>query len=146
MASFAAMDVSASALTAERFHMEVVASNLANASSTRSARGGPYRRLMAVMAANEERWDPAHPGNAATTFAGAGVRVLGVMEDPSDLPLRYDPGHPDAGPDGYVAMPNVDPAVEMVDLIAASRAYEANVTALNAAKQMAMKALEIGRA
>lgn len=143
MASFQAMDISASGLSAERMRMEVIASNLANATSTRSSRGGPYRRLLTVLSADEQRLQGT---NSRTSFAGAGVRVLGVVEDPSPFALRYDPTHPDANAEGYVAMPNVEPATEMVDLITASRAYEANVTALNAAKQMAMKALDIGKA
>jgi flagellar basal-body rod protein FlgC len=146
MASFYAMDISASGLSSERMRAEVIASNLANASSTRSSRGGPYRRLLTVLSANEERWQPGRSVHGRARFAGVGVSVLGIVEDSSPLPMRYDPSHPDADAEGYVTMPNVDPAMEMVDLITASRAYEANVTALNAAKQMAMKALDIGRA
>lgn len=145
MGLFRSLDISASGLTAERLRMDVIAGNVANASSTRSNQGGAYRRLMTILAAQEQP-DDVHRPSGASTFSGAGVRVLRVVEDGSPLPLIYNPAHPDAGPDGYVQMPNVNPVTEMVDLIAATRAYEANITMVNAAKQMAMKALEIGRA
>lgn len=145
MSLFRGLDISASGLTAERLRMDVIAGNVANAASTRSDRGGPYRRLMTQLAPEERvGFLPTSPG--IDSFAGLGVRVLSVVEDPSPLPSIYDPTHPDAGPDGYVLMPNVNPVVEMVDLITATRAYEANATVFNAAKQMAMKALEIGKA
>jgi len=133
--------ISASGMTAERLRMDTIANNLANANTTRTAAGGPYRRQVPVFAARE-RGLRSGPGG----FAGAGVRVVGIRHDPGPPRLVYDPSHPDAGPDGYVAMPNVDVVREMVDLISASRAYEANVAAFNTAKSMAMRALEIGRA
>lgn len=139
---FRGLDISGSGLTAERLRMDVIASNVANASSTRSDQGGAYKRLVAVLEARGGSYGSL--GEAG--FSGAGVRVSRVIEDPSPLRLVYDPTHPDARPDGYVEMPNVNPVMEMVDLIAAARAYEANVTVLNASKQMAMKALDIGRA
>ncbi len=132
--------ISASGMTAERLRMDTIANNLANANTTRTADGGPYRRQVPVFAARETAV-LARPGG----FAG-GVRVLGIRHDPSPPRMVYDPAHPDANEEGYVAMPNVDVVREMVDLITASRAYEANVTAFNTAKSMAMRALDIGRA
>ncbi|NLN19605.1 MAG: flagellar basal body rod protein FlgC [Firmicutes bacterium] len=138
---FRSFDISASGLTAERLRMDVIAGNVANANSTRSDRGGAYRRLMVVL--QERSFGPSAPHER---FSGAGVRVFRIAEDPSPLPLVYNPSHPDARPDGYVEMPNVNPVAEMVDLIAAARAYEANVTVFNASKEMAKRALDIGRA
>src|SRR5690606_8783569 len=130
--------ISASGMTAERLRMDTIANNLANANTTRTADGGPYRRQVPVFAVRETGLG-ARPGR----FTGGGVRVVGIRHDPGPPRLVYDPSHPDAGPDGYVAMPNVDLVREMVDLITASRAYEANVTAFNTAKSMAMRALDI---
>ncbi|MBO8141911.1 MAG: flagellar basal body rod protein FlgC [Firmicutes bacterium] len=135
-----AFSISASGMTAERVRMDTIANNLANANTTRTPEGGPYRRQVPVFAARE--W----PSWQRMGFAGAGVRVVAIREDPGPFRLVYDPHHPDAGPDGYVRMPNVDVVREMVDLISATRAYEANVSAFNAAKTMAMRALDIGRA
>jgi len=141
------MDISASGLTAERLRLDVIANNLANANSTRTSSGGPYVRQVAVVASR-----PAETGTGTAAsndprgLTGSGVRVLGIANDPSPPVLKYDPSHPDADEAGYVSMPNVNVVTEMVDLISATRAYEANVTALNAAKQMILKALEIGRA
>ena len=133
-----ALAISASGLAAEQLRLDLVAGNLANLSTTRAAGGGPYRRRVAVFA---EKLLEASGG-----FRGRGVKVAGVVADPSPPQVVYDPGHPDADASGYVALPNVNVVNEMVDLITATRAYEANVTVLNAAKAMAMKALEIGRA
>jgi flagellar basal-body rod protein FlgC len=148
MGMFDALEVSASALTAERLRMDVTAQNLANAQTTRGADGQPYRRKEVVLA---ERSAQASFG---ATLAGAmsrrdgnpgGVQVAAIAEDPTPLKRVYDPGHPDADAQGYVMMPNVDPVAEMVDLISAQRAYEANVTAMQAAKQMFTKTLELLR-
>jgi flagellar basal-body rod protein FlgC len=148
MGMFDALEISASGLTAERMRMDVVAENLANAQTTRGANGQPYRRKEIVL---QER--PAEGGFGAA-LAGAmgarrgrpaGVEVARVAEDQTPLKRVYDPGHPDADAAGYVEMPNVDPVAEMVDLISAQRAYEANVTAMQAAKQMFAKTLEILR-
>jgi len=128
---FGAIDISASALTAERLRLDVIAENLANAGTTRTAEGGPYRRKVVLFA----------PRGGV-----GGVRVVGIARDPSPFRLRYDPGHPDADAAGYVRLPNVDVVKEMVDLITATRAYEANVTAIGAAKAMFQRALDIGRA
>jgi len=142
---FTAMDVSASALTAERTRMNIISSNLANANSTRTAEGGPYKRKDAVFAA-----DPGKPsfGSTLSRISGrqpTGVQVTQIVEDQSAPRLKYDPHHPDADQSGNVALPNVNVVEEMADMITASRAYEANVTAVQAAKAMAMKTLELGR-
>ena len=144
MGLFDAINASGSGLTAERLRMDVVAENLANAQTTRGADGQPYRRKEVVL---QER-----PGSfgaslsaAMTKSSGAGVQVAGVVEDQTQLKRVYDPGHPDADADGYVSMPNVDTVTEMVDLIGAQRAYEANVTAMQAAKQMFSRTLELLR-
>ena len=134
---FRSFDISASGLSAQRLRMETIANNLANVNTTRTAAGGPYRRQMPVFAARE----PVRGG-----WGAGGVRVLGIVEDDDPPRLVYDPGHPDAGEDGYVRFPNVNVVTEMVDMISASRAYEANVAALSAARAMAASALEIGRA
>ncbi|HHT26246.1 MAG TPA: flagellar basal body rod protein FlgC [Firmicutes bacterium] len=147
MPLFRTIDISASGLTAERLRMDVIASNIANANSTRSPNGTAYRRLIAVLEAAETEDGKARRSlRQADLFRGAGVRVGSVAADQSPLQTIYDPTHPDADAAGYVTLPNVNPVTEMVDLIAATRAYEANVTVLNATKQMALKALEIGKA
>ncbi|SMB93970.1 flagellar basal-body rod protein FlgC [Thermanaeromonas toyohensis ToBE] len=133
--------ISASGLTAERLRLDLIASNLANIYTTRTARGGPYRRKVAIFA-ERLRELKGIPGPQAP---GYGVRVVGIAEDNTPPRLVYDPTHPDADTRGYVALPNINVVNEMIDLITASRAYEANVIAFNAAKSMALKALEIGR-
>ena len=149
MSMFGALNISASGLTAERLRMDVTAENLANAQTTRSAGGGPYRRKEVVL---QQAQGGGFAGRLATAMGGAGtqarpggVQVAGVVEDGTAPRRVYDPGHPDADAQGYVAMPNVDTVAEMVDLIAASRAYEANVTAMQAAKQMYAKTLDLLR-
>jgi flagellar basal-body rod protein FlgC len=146
MGMFDAMEISASGLTAERMRMDVTAQNLANAQTTRGADGQPYRRKEVVLA---ERHDQGSFGAALTgAMSGgkpAGVEVAAIAEDQTPLKQVYDPSHPDADANGYVQMPNVDTVAEMVDLISAQRAYEANVTAMQAAKQMFSKTLELLR-
>jgi len=137
--SLAAFDISASGLSAERLRMEVVANNIANASVTRTPEGGPYRRKDVVFeAALAERASPGSTGLA-------GVRTVGIVEDLSELPKRHDPGHPDADADGFVTMPNVNLPVEMVNLITATRAYEANLKAAQSFVDMNQQALAIVR-
>ncbi|MBO8167970.1 MAG: flagellar basal body rod protein FlgC [Thermoanaerobacteraceae bacterium] len=131
------MAISASALTAERLRMDLIASNIANINTTRTEDGGPYRRKVAVF-------EEVLQKNMQGQVEGAGVRVVAIKEDPSPFQMKYDPTHPDANEEGYVAMPNVNIVKEMVDLIATTRAYEANVTVLNASKNMAVQALKIG--
>ena len=144
MSMFKAMDVSASGLTAQRFRMDVISENIANMDTTRTDTGEPYRRRVTVFEQQPGDSFSSYLSSAASGATG-GVRVVGVTEDPSPLKLEYDPTNPDANAEGYVQKPNVDVVTEMVDMISASRAYEANVTALNASKDMYMKALEIGR-
>lgn len=139
MSVFKAFRISASGLTAERLRMDTIANNLANANTTRTEEGGPYRRQVPIFAPILDRY--LQGGNQV----GQGVQVVGVVEEDSPPRLVYDPQHPDANEDGYVEMPNVHVVKEMVDLITATRAYEANIVALNAAKSMAQRALEIGR-
>lgn len=145
MGFFRSIDISASGLTAQRLRMDVIAQNIANVSTTRTAEGGPYRRRYTVFQqAGGDDFAAAY-NDALRGTAGSGVRVDAILEDDSDFKLVYDPTNADADENGYVSMPNVDVADEMVDMISASRAFEANVTALNAIKSMAVKALEIGR-
>lgn len=142
---FSAMNVSASALSAERTRMNLISSNLANANATRTPEGGPYKRKDAVFAATpvEERFAKALDGAANREIRQ--VEVQQVVEDQSPPRIQYDPSHPDANPQGYVAMPNVNVIEEMADMIGASRTYEANVTAVQTAKSMALKTLEISK-
>ena len=142
---FTSMNVSSSGMTAERTRMNLISSNIANANSTRTQEGGPYKRKDPVFAAV-----PANAGfNAVLDRNGNAnlkkVEVTQIREDQSPPRLQYDPTHPDADAQGYVALPNVNVIEEMVDMVSATRAYEANVTAAQAAKSMAMKTLELLR-
>lgn len=128
--------ISASGLTAERLRLDLVAGNVANMNTTRTSEGGPYRRRVPVF--TEMLADAAPPAD--------GVRVAGIYLDPSPPRLVYDPQHPDADARGYVSLPNINIVNEMVDLITATRSYEANAAVLNGSKAIAMRALEIGRA
>ena len=142
MAFLSNLNISASALTAQRLRMDVIAENIANATTTRTADGTPYRRKYTVMQEQQVSFSD-HFAASKIKMTGGGVKVAQISEDPSDFKLVYDPQHPDANEDGYVSMPNVDTAREMVDFISASRTYEANITMLNATKNMATKALEL---
>nr|WP_092068358.1 flagellar basal body rod protein FlgC [Dendrosporobacter quercicolus]NSL47067.1 flagellar basal body rod protein FlgC [Dendrosporobacter quercicolus DSM 1736]SDL74779.1 flagellar basal-body rod protein FlgC [Dendrosporobacter quercicolus] len=144
MGMFDAINSAASGLSAERLRMDVISNNIANVNTTRTAAGGAYRRQVVQF----------EPRAGQASFAqilseqlesGQGVRAVGITADQSPLRNVYDPGHPDANAEGYVQMPNVNVVAEMVDMITATRAYEANVTSVNAAKNMAMQALEIGK-
>jgi flagellar basal-body rod protein FlgC len=137
----AALNASASALTAERTRIEVSVSNIANAESTRGPDGQPYRRRDVVLAS-----DPSQSFEAALGQAGvAGVKVAAVVEDQSPFKRRYDPSHPDADQEGFVAMPNVDTPEEMVNMLSASRAYQANLTAIGLIRDLVEKSLELGK-
>ena len=147
---FTGLDASASGLTAQRLRLDVIAGNIANVDSTRTPEGGPFKRQLMVFASKNEfdaRKFPFLPMKIKTQMEqpGEGVRVLEIMKDPSPPRLKYDPGHPDANQEGYVAYPNIDVIKEMVDMISASRAYEANIMAMNSAKSIASKALSIGK-
>lgn len=143
---FRSMDISASALTAQRYRMDVIGENVANATTTRTAEGTPYRRKYVIF---EERNQPYLFSDwlqaSQERIGGAGVRVIDMGEDQSPFKLVYDPSHPDANGEGYVEYPNVDLEKEMVDFIAATRSYEANITVINNYKNIAMKALELSR-
>jgi flagellar basal-body rod protein FlgC len=132
---FTAMEVSASGLAAERTRINVAASNLANAQTTQAEGGGPYKRKDVVLAS-------ANIPNAGDV---KGVAVQQITQDPNPPRLEYDPGHPHADARGYVAYPNINPVEEMVDMITASRAYEAGITTMSTAVSMAERALGIGR-
>jgi flagellar basal-body rod protein FlgC len=131
MGLFDAIDVAGSGLTAQRLQMDVTAGNLANAETTRGANGQPYRRREVVL---QEATGGSFGAALASARAAGGVQVAGIVEDPTPPRRVYDPGHPDADAQGYVSLPNVNPVTEMVDLISASRSYEADVTAMQAAK------------
>lgn len=148
MGIFNAINLSATGLTAQRLRMDVIAKNIANASTTRTENGLPYRRQVVIFEENcrNKAFSQFLSEESRRLFLkDGGVKVKGIVDDKSPFKRIYDPGHPDADAEGYVLMPNVDAVVEMVNMISAARAYEANVTALNATKGMAQKALEIGR-
>jgi flagellar basal-body rod protein FlgC len=144
MSLFDAIDTAASGLSAERLRMDVTAENLANAQTTRGADGQPYRRKVVELQQAGGGFGASLSG-ALQRGGDAGVRVAGIAQDATPNRLVYDPGHPDADARGYVSMPNVQPVTEMVDLISASRAYEANVTVMQTAKSMFAKTLELLR-
>ncbi|WP_031410434.1 flagellar basal body rod protein FlgC [Geobacillus vulcani] len=150
MSLFQSLNISASALTAQRLRMDVIASNIANADTTRArlvnGQWEPYRRKMVIIEPRSGSFSGYLQAALGRADGGdGGVRVREIVDDPAPFKLVYDPDHPDASADGYVRLPNVDPLKEMVDLIGATRSYEANVTVLNASKGMLMKALEIGK-
>jgi flagellar basal-body rod protein FlgC len=141
-----AMETSSSGMAVQRYRMNIIASNIANAQTTRTPEGGPYRRREVIFGALPPQRtfeevlrsevkpdDPLH------------AKVLGVAVDERPPLLKYDPAHPDSNEEGYVAMPNIDPLEEMVNMMLATRSYQANVAAFNATKSMALRALEIGR-
>jgi flagellar basal-body rod protein FlgC len=145
MGMFDAIDIAASGLTAERLRMDVTAENLANAQSTRTPGGGPYRRKVVVLQQAQTGFAGELAGVIGSSSAPAGVEAAGIVDDKDPLRRVYDPGHPDADAEGYVLMPNVNPVSEMVDLIDASRAYQANVTALQTTKTAFTKTIELLR-
>nr|WP_209122468.1 flagellar basal body rod protein FlgC [Alkalihalobacillus sp. BA299] len=147
---FNGLNISASSLTAQRLRMDVISANMANAESTRAhfvdGEWQPYRRKMVVMQPNQQNFSSyLNKAMNHSDNPGEGVKVSRIIEDQTPFKMMYQPEHPDADEDGYVKLPNVDPLREMVDLMSATRSYEANVTTLNATKNMLMKALEIGR-
>jgi flagellar basal-body rod protein FlgC len=125
--------------------MNVISSNLANANTTRTIQGGPYKRKDVVFAAQQGSGTFQNMLQSQANSTLSEVRVVGIITDPRPPQLKYDPQHPDANKQGYVAMPNVNIVEEMVNMISATRSYEASVAAINATKSMALKALEIGR-
>ena len=148
MSMFGGMEISGSALTAQRLRMNVTAENIANAETTKGADGNPYRRKEVTLQSVGQAGgfgSQLSRAMGASGVAPGGVQATEITEDQTNGKLVYDPSHPDADEQGYVRMPNVDTVTEMVDLIDAQRAYEANVTAMSAAKQMFAKTLEILR-
>lgn len=142
---FSSMRVSASGLEAQMKRMNTISSNIANAETTRGVDGGPYKKKDAVLAAETDRESFGEILQNRLDEEVQGVRVTDIAEDQKPPRLVYNPNHPDANAEGYVAMPNVNTVEEMANMISAQRSYEANVTAMNSAKAMAQKALEIGR-
>lgn len=142
---FSNFDVSASGLTAQRTRMDVISDNLANVDTTRTSDGGPYRRKVPVFRSRSQgnNFSRILQQEMDSDGGSRGVEISRIREDDSSLKRVHRPEHPDADEDGYVEMPNVDITSEMVDMINASRSYEANITALNTSKDMAMKALNI---
>lgn len=152
MAFFNTMNIAATGLTANRLRMDTIAENMANAQTTRTADGGPYRRKTVLFEEIRDN-DPFSVvfnnifggGRNVPAPQGMGVRVTNIVEDESPGPIVYDPTHPDADEYGYVRMPNVNIVVEMVNMIAAARAYEANITAMGTARTLTQRTLEIGQ-
>jgi flagellar basal-body rod protein FlgC len=142
---FDAIDASSSGLSAQRLRMNLISGNLANVNTTRTREGGPYRRKEAIFAAQplEESFKKVLADRQKKQLSI--VKVSRVIEDSNPPVMKYDPQHPDADEKGYVAMPNINVMEEMVNMISATRGYEANVSALKAAKEMASRALEIGK-
>lgn len=139
------LNISGSGLTAQKLRMDVISQNIANAEVTRTEEGTPYRRKMVVLSSINGGGSFRDALDKAAKAQAGGVKVQRVIEDQSPLVPVYNPNHPDANEEGYVMLPNVNTAQEMIDMLGASRAYEANVTAFNATKSMVLKALEIGR-
>jgi flagellar basal-body rod protein FlgC len=151
MGIFSSINIAATGMSAERFRSDVIADNIANVNTTRTAEGGPFRRSRVIMRPRVESpyWRSPFLPESMDNGVGRGVRVAEVQKDyATENPLRYDPTHPDAiktGPRaGYVELPNVDVVTEMVDMISASRAYEANASIIEGSKAMFQRALDIG--
>ncbi len=142
MKVFQSMNISATGLTAERFRLDIIANNIANVNTTRTPEGGPFKRQVPIFT---QKLQQVIEGSGGTNLLGGGVKVSKIAEDQTPPRMAYNPEHPDANEEGYVAMPNINIVNEMVDMITATRGYEANVTAINATKSMYLKALEIGR-
>jgi flagellar basal-body rod protein FlgC len=144
MSAFSGMNISASGMTAQRLRMDIISQNIANVSTTRDENGNPYRRKAVIF--SEKDSTPFQEVFMRTAgVIGSGVKVGRIVEDNKAMRRVFDPSHPDADNDGYVTYPNVNVVQEMTDLIDATRSYEANVTAFNATKSMALKGLEVGR-
>lgn len=148
MGMFTAFDINASGLTAQQYRMDIISENVANANTTRTEDGTPYRRKIVTFAEKDSQTPFSRVLNSATdNYSGKGVKVSSVKEDEvSEMNMVYDPSHPDADENGYVTYPNVNIVTEMTNLIDASRAYEANATAFTTSKAMAVKGLEMSNA
>ena len=145
MSVFSSFNINASGMTAQRYRMDIIAENVANAETTRTKDGSPYRRKMVTFEEKDSKTNFKHIlSKSIDQYSGKGVKVHGVYEDTvQDFIKVYDPAHPDADENGYVLYPNVNIVQEMTDLIDTTRSYEANSTAFTASKAMAMKGLEI---
>jgi flagellar basal-body rod protein FlgC len=148
MGPFDMLKISASALSAERQRSEVIATNMANAETTHTEDGGPFRRKEVVFASqgNSSFQTAFASANSGSTRTGGTVRVSQVIDDPTPPVMRYEPNHPDADKDGYVAYPAINPVQEMVDLMGSTRAYQLNASAVAAAKQMIQQSIDILKA
>ena len=146
MGMFTSFDINASGMTAQRYRMDIISENIANANTTRTEDGTPYRRKVVTFEEKGSHTPFAHVLNQARDkYSGSGVKVTGVYEDTwTERNKVYDPSHPEADENGYVTYPNVDTVTEMVNLIDASRSYEANATAFESSKSIAMQGLNIG--
>ena len=150
MSFLSSLDIAGSGITAQKRRMDVIAENMVNRETTRTAEGGPYRRKLVVFReikgdtsfSSAMRHARLHRGDTGTK---GGVMIREIIEDQSDFIPVYDPSHPDAGEDGYVMMPNVNSTTEMIDAMAATRSYSANIAAFEAIKNMAQQALQIGK-
>lgn len=146
MSMFSSFNINASGMTAQRYRMDVISENVANANTTRTADGTPYRRKMVYFEEKQPDFTTCLHRATGQYTGGQGVKVTGVYEDTrTEMKMVYDPSHPDANEDGYVFYPNVDIVTEMTNMIDASRAYEANATAFTASKSMALQGLQIGQ-
>lgn len=145
MSIFSSINTSATALTAERTRMDVISKNLANANTTRTQNGDPYKRQVVVLKQSENQSSFKSIFQSKMNQSTKGVEISAIVEDNTPFRQVYDPGHPDADEKGYVKMSNVDTITEMVDMIGATRSYEANATAITTTKNMLLKALEIGK-
>ena len=145
MSLFGAISVSASGMEAQRTRAELITENLANADTTRTPQGGPYKRKDAIFTSAPVKGSFAQTLSEFSSWRPDGVRVSQIAVDDSDPERRYLPGHPDADPDGYVAFPKINPAEEMVDLMSASRSYQANVAAISSVKDMIARSIDLFR-
>lgn len=146
MGYFSSLDVSASGMSAQRMRMDLISQNIANANTTKTEDGTPYRRQTLLLGTNATNpFSKYLSGTTSGALDDGKVKIQGIVEDKSDFRKVYEPDNPEADEEGYVSYPNVDIVTEMVDMISASRSYEANVTASTASKNMAMQALNIGK-
>lgn len=145
MAFLSSLNIGGSALTAQRFRMDIISQNIAHASTTRTASGDPYRRRQVIFEEREQQSFRNALTKELESMPGSGVRVKEIVHDESDFQPVFDPAHPDANEEGYVMMPNVSTTQEMIDMMNATASYQANITAVNAVKNMAVQALQIGK-
>lgn len=146
MSLFQSFNINTSGMTAQRFRMDVILQNVANVTTTRTTDGTPYRRKVVTFTEKQLTPFSSYLTNARQAYMGNGVKVSKVSEDTStDFVMKYDPSHPDADENGYVSYPNVNIITEMTNMIDASRSYEANITAFETSKAMALKGLELGK-